>query len=203
MPAPETRGEGRVGKDRLAAFSDGVIAIIITIMVLELKLPDDGGLKALVGVAPSFAGYVLSFIYLAIYWNNHHHMLHTVQRVDGLILWANSHLLFWLSLIPAATGWLGHNFLDPVPAAVYGVTLLMPAIAYVLLQKAIIHRQGARSVLAKAVGGDLKGKLSPVAYTAGIVFAFYQPWVSIALYVLVAIVWLVPDRRIERVISEA
>jgi uncharacterized membrane protein len=203
MPAPETRGEGRVGKDRLAAFSDGVIAIIITIMVLELKLPDDGGLKALVGVAPSFAGYVLSFIYLAIYWNNHHHMLHTVQRVDGLILWANSHLLFWLSLIPAATGWLGHNFLDPVPTAVYGVTLLMPAIAYVLLQKAIIHRQGARSVLAKAVGGDLKGKLSPLAYLTGIGFAFYQPWVSIALYVMVAIVWLVPDRRIERVISEA
>jgi uncharacterized membrane protein len=203
MPAPETRGEGRVGKDRLAAFSDGVIAIIITIMVLELKLPDDGGLKALVGVAPSFAGYVLSFIYLAIYWNNHHHMLHTVQRVDGLILWANSHLLFWLSLIPAATGWLGHNFLDPVPTAVYGVTLLMPAIAYVLLQKAIIHRQGARSVLAKAVGGDLKGKLSPLAYLTGIGFAFYQPWVSIAMYVLVAIVWLVPDRRIERVISEA
>ena len=192
-----------MGKDRLAAFSDGVIAIIITIMVLELKLPDDGGLKALVGVAPSFAGYVLSFIYLAIYWNNHHHMLHTVQRVDGLILWANSHLLFWLSLIPAATGWLGHNFLDPVPTAVYGVTLLMPAIAYVLLQKAIIHRQGARSVLAKAVGGDLKGKLSPLAYLTGIGFAFYQPWVSIAMYVLVAIVWLVPDRRIERVISEA
>ena len=192
-----------MGKDRLAAFSDGVIAIIITIMVLELKLPDDGGLKALVGVAPSFAGYVLSFIYLAIYWNNHHHMLHTVQRVDGLILWANSHLLFWLSLIPAATGWLGHNFLDPVPTAVYGVTLLMPAIAYVLLQKAIIHRQGARSVLAKAVGGDLKGKLSPLAYLTGIGFAFYQPWVSIALYVMVAIVWLVPDRRIERVISEA
>ena len=203
MPAPETRGEGRVGKDRLAAFSDGVIAIIITIMVLELKLPEGGGLKALLGVAPSFAGYVLSFIYLAIYWNNHHHMLHTVQRVDGLILWANSHLLFWLSLIPAATGWLGHNFLDPVPTAVYGVTLLMPAIAYVLLQKAIIHRQGARSVLAKAVGGDLKGKLSPLAYLTGIGFAFYQPWVSIALYVMVAIVWLVPDRRIERVISEA
>ena len=192
-----------MGKDRLAAFSDGVIAIIITIMVLELKLPDDGGLKALVGVAPSFAGYVLSFIYLAIYWNNHHHMLHTVHRVDGLMLWANAHLLFWLSLVPATTAWLGNNFLAPVPTALYGVSLLMPAIAYFLLQRAIIHRQGAHSVLAKAVGGDLKGKLSPLAYLTGIGFAFYQPWVSIAMYVLVAIVWLVPDRRIERVVGEA
>jgi len=190
-------------KSRLEAFSDGVIAIIITIMVLELKAPHGDQVADLAPLWPVALSYVLSFVYIAIYWNNHHHMLHTVTRVDGLILWANSHLLFWLSLIPAATGWLGHNFLDPVPTAVYGVTLLMPAIAYVLLQKAIIHRQGARSVLAKAVGGDLKGKLSPVAYTAGIVFAFYQPWVSIALYVLVAIVWLVPDRRIERVISEA
>jgi len=192
-----------VGKDRLAAFSDGVIAIIMTIMVLELRLPDDAGANALVSIAPSFVSYVLSFIYLAIYWNNHHHMLHTVNRVDGLILWANAHLLFWLSLVPAATGWLGRNFLAPLPTAVYGVTLLMPAIAYVLLQMAIIHRQGARSVLGKAVGGDLKGKLSPVAYTAGIVFAFYAPWVSIALYVLVAIIWLVPDRRIERVVGDA
>ena len=181
-----------MGKDRLAAFSDGVIAIIITIMVLELKLPDDGGLKALVGVAPSFAGYVLSFIYLAIYWNNHHHMLHTVQRVDGLILWANAHLLFWLSLIPAATGWLGHNFPAPVPTTVYGVSLLMPAIAYFLLEKSIIHRQGAHSVLARAVGKDIKGKISPVLYLSGIVLAFYQPWASIALYILVAIMWLVP-----------
>jgi uncharacterized membrane protein len=192
-----------VGKDRLAAFSDGVIAIIITIMVLELKLPDDGGVNALVAVAPSFASYVISFIYLAIYWNNHHHMLHTVQRVDGLILWANSHLLFWLSLIPAATGWLGHNFLDSVPTAVYGVTLLMPAIAYFLLEKSIIHRQGAQSVLAQAVGKDIKGKISPVLYLSGIVLAFYQPWASIALYILVAIMWLVPDRRIERALRES
>jgi uncharacterized membrane protein len=191
-----------LGKDRLAAFSDGVIAIIITIMVLELRLPDDAGVNALVSIAPSFVSYVLSFIYLAIYWNNHHHMLHTVNRVDGLILWANAHLLFWLSLVPAATGWLGRNFLAPLPTAVYGVTLLMPAIAYVLLQMAIIHRQGAHSMLGKAVGGDVKGKLSPVAYVAGIVFAFYAPWVSIALYVLVAIIWLVPDRRIERVVGE-
>jgi uncharacterized membrane protein len=190
-----------LGKDRLAAFSDGVIAIIITIMVLELKLPDDSGVGALAAVAPSFLAYVLSFIYLAIYWNNHHHMLHTVTRVDGLILWANSHLLFWLSLIPAATGWLGRNFLAPVPTAVYGVTLLMPAIAYVLLQMAIIHRQGAHSVLAKAIGSDRKGKISPLLYISGIVLAFYQPWLSIALYVAVAIIWLVPDRRIERVID--
>ncbi|HXD45904.1 MAG TPA: TMEM175 family protein [Pseudolabrys sp.] len=187
-----------MGKDRLAAFSDGVIAIIITIMVLDLRLPHDAGLEALRAIVPSFVSYVLSFIYLAIYWNNHHHMLHTVHRVDGLILWANAHLLFWLSLIPAATGWLGHNFPAPFPTAVYGVTLLMPAIAYYLLQRAIIHRQGAHSVLAKAVGNDLKGKLSPVFYSAGIVSAFYQPWISIALYVLVAAAWLVPDRRIER-----
>jgi len=197
------RGEARLGKDRLAAFSDGVIAIIITIMVLELKLPDDGGLGALAAIAPSFLAYVLSFIYLAIYWNNHHHMLHTVSRVDGLILWANSHLLFWLSLIPAATGWLGRNFLAPVPTAVYGVTLLMPAIAYVLLQKAIIHRQGAHSVLASAIGNDLKGKISPLLYISGIALAFFQPWLSITLYVLVAAIWLVPDRRIERVIGES
>jgi uncharacterized membrane protein len=192
-----------VGKDRLAAFSDGVIAIIITIMVLELKLPDDGGVNALVAVAPSFASYVISFIYLAIYWNNHHHMLHTVTRVDGLILWANAHLLFWLSLIPAATGWLGHNFPAPVPTAVYGVSLLMPAIAYFLLEKSIIHRQGAHSVLARAVGKDIKGKISPVLYLSGIVLAFYQPWASIALYILVAIMWLVPDRRIERALRES
>ena len=192
-----------MGKDRLAAFSDGVIAIIITIMVLELKLPDDGGVNALVAVAPSFASYVISFIYLAIYWNNHHHMLHTVTRVDGLILWANAHLLFWLSLIPAATGWLGHNFPAPVPTAVYGVSLLMPAIAYFLLEKSIIHRQGAHSVLARAVGKDIKGKISPVLYLSGIVLAFYQPWASIALYILVAIMWLVPDRRIERALRES
>ena len=193
-----------MGKDRLAAFSDGVIAIIITIMVLELKLPEhNGSVTVLVAAAPSFAGYVLSFIYVAIYWNNHHHMLHTVHRVDGLILWANAHLLFWLSLVPATTAWLGNNFLAPVPTALYGVSLLMPAIAYFLLQRAIIHRQGAHSVLATAVGRDLKGKLSPFAYLIGIVFAFYQPWVSIAMYVLVAIVWLVPDRRIERVVGEA
>ena len=192
-----------MGKDRLAAFSDGVIAIIITIMVLELKVPHGADWSVLAGVAPNFVSYVLSFIYLAIYWNNHHHLFQTVTRVDGLILWANCHLLFWLSLIPAATAWMGDNFLAPVPTAVYGAILLMPAIAYLLLQKAILRKQGARSVLAKALGQDLKGKLSALLYIAGIALAFVNSWMSVALYVLVAAIWFVPDRRIERVISES
>jgi len=192
-----------MGKDRLAAFSDGVIAIIITIMVLELKVPHGADWQVLAGVAPNFVSYVLSFIYLAIYWNNHHHLFQTVTRIDGLILWANCHLLFWLSLIPAATAWMGDNFLGPVPTAVYGAILLMPAIAYLLLQKAILRKQGARSILAKALGQDLKGKLSALLYFAGIALAFVNPWMSIALYVLVAAIWLVPDRRIERAIGES
>ncbi len=191
-----------MGKERLAAFSDGVIAIIITIMVLELKIPHGAGWAALASVAPNFVGYVLSFVYLAIYWNNHHHLLHTVTRVDGLILWANADLLFWLSLIPATTAWLGENPLMPVPTAVYGVALLMPAIAYNLLQQAILHKQGRHSVLAHALGRDLKGKLSPLLYLAAIGLAFVVPWLSIAIYVLVAVVWLVPDRRIEKVLPE-
>ena len=191
-----------MGKDRLAAFSDGVIAIIITMMVLELKVPHGADWAALKSLAPSLVAYVLSFVYLAIYWNNHHHMLHTVTRVDGLILWANSHLLFWLSLIPAATAWMGENFLSPLPTAIYGATLLMPAIAYFLLERAIVHQQGRDSVLASAIGRDLKGKLSPLLYAAAIVLAFVSPWLSIALYVLVAVMWLIPDRRIERVLRE-
>jgi TMEM175 potassium channel family protein len=191
-----------MGKDRLAAFSDGVIAIVITIMVLELKLPHSGDWSVLFGIAPHFVSYVLSFVYLAIYWNNHHHLLHTVARVDGLILWANSHLLFWLSIIPAATAWMGENFLQPVPTAVYGGTLLMPAIAYYLLQKAIMRKQGAHSVLAHALGNDIKGKISPVLYVAGIALAFVYPWASIAIYALVAAMWIVPDRRIENAIRE-
>jgi uncharacterized membrane protein len=190
-----------MGKDRLAAFSDGVIAIIITIMVLELKIPHGADWAALKGVAPSFLTYVLSFVYLAIYWNNHHHLLHTVRRVDGLILWANSHLLFWLSIIPAATAWMGQNLSAPVPTAVYGAVLLMPAIAYFLLQKAIMHGQGSHSMLAQALGSDIKGKISPVLYAAGIALAFFVPWASIALYALVAVMWLVPDRRIEEAIG--
>ena len=170
-----------MGKDRLAAFSDGVLAIIITIMVLELKIPHGADWKVLLGVIPSFVSYVLSFIYLAIYWNNHHHLLHTVTRVDGLILWVNSHLLFWLSLIPATTAWMGENFLAPVPTAVYGGTLLMPAIAYYLLQKAIMRKQGPDSVLANALGKDIKGKISPILYLAGIVLAFISPWLSVTM----------------------
>jgi TMEM175 potassium channel family protein len=191
-----------MGKDRLAAFSDGVIAIIITIMVLELKVPHGSDWTALMAVTPNFVSYVLSFIYLAIYWNNHHHLLHTVSRVDGLILWANSFLLFWLSLIPAATAWMGENFLVPIPTALYGAILLMPAIAYYLLQKAILHRQGSESLLANALGTDIKGKISPVLYVVAIVLAFVSPWISIAIYVMVAVMWLIPDSRIERVLRE-
>jgi len=191
-----------MGKDRLAAFSDGVIAILITIMVLELRIPHGADLKALASVAPSFLTYVMSFIYLAIYWSNHHHLLHTVTHVDGLILWANSNLLFWLSLVPAATGWMGENLAAPLPTAFYGAVLLMPAIAYYLLQKAIVHRQGERSVLAQALGSDVKGKLSPLFYAAGIVLAFVYPWASVAIYVLVALMWFVPDRRIEKTIAK-
>ncbi len=186
-----------MGKDRLTAFSDGVIAIIITIMVLELKIPHGSGWPALREVTPNFIAYVMSFVYLAIYWNNHHHLLHTVAQVDGLILWANSNLLFWLSLIPAATAWMGENLLAPFPTALYGGSLLLPAIAYFLLQRAILRRQPGDSLLAQALGNDLKGKLSPVLYAAGIGLAFAVPWLSLAIYALVAVIWLVPDRRIE------
>ena len=191
-----------MGKDRLAAFSDGVIAIIITIMVLELRIPHGADLAALKGVAPNFLSYVMSFVYLGIYWNNHHHLLHTVGRVDGLILWANTHLLFWLSLVPAATSWLGENLATSLPTAVYGVVLLMPAIAYYLLQKAIMRTHGEHSVLARALGSDIKGKISPLLYAAAIALAFVLPWLSIAIYVLVALLWLSPDRRIERALRE-
>ncbi len=201
-PPGESDRTGGMGKERLAAFSDGVIAIVITIMVLELKIPHGAGWTALASVAPNFAGYVLSFIYLAIYWNNHHHLLNTVTRVDGLILWANANLLFWLSLIPATTAWLGENPLAPVPTAAYGVALLMPAIAYVMLQQAIVHKQGKQSMLAHALGRDLKGKLSMVFYVAAVGLAFVAPWVSIALYAMVAALWLVPDRRIEKILPE-
>jgi uncharacterized membrane protein len=191
-----------MGKDRLAAFSDGVIAIIITIMVLELKVPHGADWAALLSLAPNLVSYVLSFVYLAIYWNNHHHLLHTVTRVDGLILWANSHLLFWLSLVPAATSWMGENFLAPLPTAIYGAILLMPAIAYFLLQKAIVHQQGKHSVLANALGRDFKGKISVLLYAAAVALAFVDAWLSIAIYALVAVMWLIPDRRIEKVLHE-
>jgi uncharacterized membrane protein len=191
-----------MSKDRLCAFSDGVVAIIITIMVLELKVPTHADWASLAGLLPVFLSYVISFVYVAIYWNNHHHLLHTVARVDGLILWANSHLLFWLSLVPFATGFMGENDFARLPTAVYGVSLLMPAIAYLLLQKAITRKHGAGATLAKALGRDFKGKISPFIYLAAIPLAFLTPWVAIALYVLVALMWLVPDRRIERAIHE-
>ncbi|HVV62950.1 MAG TPA: TMEM175 family protein [Pseudolabrys sp.] len=192
-----------MGKERLAAFSDGVIAIIITIMVLELKIPHGAGWAALSGMLPNFISYALSFVYLAIYWNNHHHMLQVVERVDGLVLWANSNLLFWLSLIPVTTAWLGENPLAPIPTAVYGIALLMPAIAYVLLERALLRKAQKNSALARALGHGLKEKISPLVYLTAIVCAFFVPWVSIALYVTVAIAWLVPDRRIEKVMPKS
>ena len=184
--------------NRLEAFSDGVVAIIITITVLDLRVPQGAGWAALASVAPVFLTYVLSFVYVAIYWNNHHHMLHTLERVTGVILWANLHLLFWLSLFPFVTGWLGENHFAAVPAAVYGGVLLAAAIAYWILQRAIIASQGADSKLRAAIGGDWKGKVSPVLYAVGIVFAVFWHWVSLGIYVVVALLWLVPDRRIER-----
>jgi uncharacterized membrane protein len=189
-------------KDRLAAFSDGVVAIIITIMVLELKVPHGSSLADLAGVLPVFLSYILSFVYIAIYWNNHHHLLYTVHQVDGLILWANIHLLFWLSLVPFATAWMGENNFAAIPTAVYGVSLLLPAIAYYLLQKAILRREGPNSTLAKALGRDIKGKISPVLYLAAIALSFVNPLISGAIYVAIALMWLIPDRRIERALLE-
>jgi uncharacterized membrane protein len=191
-----------MGRDRLTAFSDGVIAIIITIMVLELKVPHGADWSALGGLVPVFLSYVLSFVYVAIYWNNHHHLLHTVARVNGLILWANMHLLFWLSLTPFATGWMGENNFAPLPTGVYGVALLMPAIAYNLLQKAITRTHGMESTLARALGSDIKGKISPLLYIGAIFLALVSPWISVALYTLVALIWLIPDRRIEHAIRQ-
>jgi uncharacterized membrane protein len=188
-------------KERLAAFSDGVIAIILTIMVLELKPPAADDWASLFAFLPAFFSYVLSFIYVAIYWNNHHHMLHLVRHVNGGILWANMHLLFWLSLFPLTTEWLRLHPVASVPAAVYGLVMLMAALAYYILQKTIIRAQGAESVLQKALGRDLKGKISPALYTAAIVLAFVSPYWSYTLYVGVALMWLVPDRRIENSVS--
>jgi uncharacterized membrane protein len=184
-------------KGRLEAFSDGVIAILITLMVLELKVPHGASLDALRPLIPEFLTYVLSFIYIGIYWNNHHHMLHMVERVTGGMLWANLHLLFWLSLVTFATGWMGENHGAMVPTAAYGVVLIGAAIAYFILQTVIIRSQGEHSKLRAAVKGDLKGKLSPVIYAIAIGLAFVHPVISQALYALVALIWLVPDRRLE------
>jgi uncharacterized membrane protein len=188
-------------KDRLLAFSDGVIAIIITIMVLELKAPHGAEWADLLKLAPVFFSYVLSFAFVAIYWNNHHHLLYTLSRVNGTILWANLHLLFWLSLIPFATAWVGDNPFAPVPTAVYGVAFLMPGCAYYLLVRAMLRIEGPASTLARAVGRDLKGKGSLVLYAAGVAIALVEPRGAIALYVAIALVWFIPDRRIERALA--
>ncbi|MBI3731240.1 MAG: DUF1211 domain-containing protein [Burkholderiales bacterium] len=190
-----------MGKTRLEAFSDGVIAILITIMVLEMKVPHGGTLDVLLPVWPVLLSYILSFVYVGIYWNNHHHMLHTCRKVTGGILWANLHLLFWLSLIPFASGWVGENHFSSAPAALYGVVLLMAAIAYFILQQQIIATQGEDSLLKKAVGADWKGKLSPITYATAIPLAFWYPLLSMALYVAMALIWLIPDRRIEKALK--
>lgn len=191
-----------MSKNRLEAFSDGVMAIIITIMVLELKVPHGVDLLALKPLVPVFLSYVLSFVYIGIYWNNHHHLLHTVKHISGGILWANLHLLFWLSLLPFCTGWIGENHVAPAPVSVYGGVLLMAAIAYLLLQRAIIRQHGHDSILASAIGGDRKGKLSFLLYLLAIPLSFLSPWAAIGLYVLVALLWLVPDQRIERALAK-
>ena len=193
---------GFMGKGRLEAFSDGVLAIIITIMVLELKVPHGETIAALTPLIPVFLSYVLSFLYLGIYWNNHHHMLHASKKVSGRVLWANLHLLFWLSLLPFATGWMGENHFAPLPSALYGVVLLCAAIAYWLLQQSIIAIEGTNSLLAQAVGRDWKGKLSPVLYLIAIASTAWFPWIAQAIYVLAALIWVVPDRRIEHVLSK-
>jgi uncharacterized membrane protein len=187
-----------MSKARLEAFSDGVIAIIITIMVLELHAPDHATWAALLPLWPVFLSYVLSFVFLGVYWNNHHHLLQAIKHVDGRVLWANMHLLFWLSLIPFATAWMGQNRFGAQPVALYGVILLLSAIAYFILTKALLALHGQDSVLATALGNDFKGKISPAIYLVAIALSFVQPWMACALYVLVTIIWLVPDRRIER-----
>ena len=188
-------------KGRMEAFSDGVLAVIITIMVLEMKSPHGTSLRALQPVLPVFFSYVLSFIYVGIYWTNHHHLLQVVQHVSGSVLWANLHLLFWLSLVPFATAWMGENHFAPWPVALYGVVLLFAAIAYFILVKSLIAHQGRDSALAASIGRDRKGKASVVVYAAAIPLSFVQPWIAFAGYTMVAIMWLVPDRRIERVLN--
>jgi uncharacterized membrane protein len=188
-------------RDRLTAFTDGVLAVIITIMVLEMKPPHGSSFQDLAALWPVFLSYVLSFVYVGIYWNNHHHFFHLVKSVDGAILWANIHLLFWLSTIPFATAWMGENHFAPAPTAIYGVSLLMSAIAWYVMQLTIIRRQGAGSALRHALGRDVKGKISPFVYLAGIAAAFVNPLVADLLYLGAALMWLIPDRRVESTIS--
>ena len=192
-----------MGRGRLEAFSDGVLAIIITIMVLELKVPHGTDLADLRPLIPVFLSYVLSFVYVGIYWSNHHHLLHAVRHVNGRTLWANLHLLFWLSLIPFATGWMGENHFAAQPVALYGGVLLLAAIAYFILARVLISHHGRDSALAQALGRDFKGKVSVVFYAAAIPLSFVNSWLACALYVLVAVMWLIPDRRIERALAEA
>ena len=188
-------------KDRLQAFSDGVIAILITIMVLELKVPHGSHWSALRPLVPVFLSYVLSFVNLGIYWNNHHHLLSATQRINGAVLWANLHLLFWLSLFSFFTGWMGENHFDALPTAAYGVVLFMAGVAYYILKTTILAAQGPGSTLAQALGSDAKGKISPVLYAIAVPFAFVNKWIAVAIYVLVAAMWFVPDRRIESAIG--
>jgi uncharacterized membrane protein len=190
-----------MNKGRFEAFSDGVIAIIITIIVLEMRVPHGESVEALAPVVPVFLSYVLSFVYLGIYWNNHHHMLHATSEVTGPMLWANLHLLFWLSLIPFTTGWMGENHFAEAPVALYGLVLLLAAIAYRMLQQLIITSQGRDSILKRAIGSDWKGKLSLIVYAIAIPMAFVSRWLSLGLYLFVALVWLVPDKRIEKALS--
>ena len=190
-----------MGKGRLEAFSDGVIAIIITIMVLELKVPHNSELSALWELGPVFLSYVLSFAYVGIYWNNHHHLLHAVKHVSGGMLWANLHLLFWLSLFPFTTGWMGENHFATWPVIIYGVNLLLAAMAYTILVRMIIKEHGHESDIAKAIGSDFKGNVSIVAYLAGIALAFYNPWISGVIFLAVALMWFIPDRRIEKMVN--
>jgi uncharacterized membrane protein len=192
-----------VNKGRLEAFSDGVIAILITIMVLELRVPHGSDWAALRGLLPVFLTYILSFVFLGIYWNNHHHMLHATERINGAVLWANLHLLFWLSLVPFVTGWMGQNHFAAIPTALYGVDLLLCAIAYTILQTTILAQHGANKRLASAVGSDLKGKISLALYAAAIPLAFYRPWIADTLYIVVALIWLAPDPRIEKNLGTA
>ncbi|WP_213777383.1 TMEM175 family protein [Caballeronia sp. dw_276] len=189
-----------MGTNRIEAFSDGVIAIIITIMVLELKVPHGADLAALATLIPVFCAYVLSFVYVGIYWNNHHHLMHAAKRVNGSVLWANLHVLFWLSLFPFTTNWMGENHLASWPTALYGFDLFMTAFAWYILTRALIGLHGANSMLERAIGSDVKGKLSVVLYLVAIAASFWEPWVAAALYAVVAVVWLVPDRRVEKVL---
>jgi uncharacterized membrane protein len=195
------KGEPRMGKGRLEAFSDGVLAVIITIMVLELQVPRSASLAALKPMIPVLLSYVLSFIFVGIYWNNHHHLLHAVQRVNGRVLWANLHLLFWLSIVPFATDWMGVNHWAAVPVALYGAVLFMAGLAFTLLVRALIAYEGEASTLARALGRDYKGKASLVFYAIAVPLSFVNPRISLALYVLVALMWFVPDRRIEKAIA--